>query len=104
MAALASYWLTHFQLHVKNGCRIYSKLATNVRYDILTKCCYYLSGSKSSVAVLVSDWLTYKKLVISFYFKFLSGIYTFLIETQVSDTKQVIMSHSASLYYMYFIS
>jgi len=34
---------------------IYTKLATNVPYDIITKCCYYLSGSKSSVAVLASD-------------------------------------------------
>jgi len=54
---------------------IYSKLATNVPYEILTKCFYYLSGSESNVTTLASEWLTYKKLMISFCFKFLSGIY-----------------------------
>jgi len=54
---------------------IYSKLATNVPYEVLNKCCYYLSGSKSNVPTLAFDWLTYKKLIISFCFKFLSGIY-----------------------------
>jgi len=54
---------------------IYSKLATLVLYEILTMCCYYLNGSKPIVAAVDSDWLTYKKLIISFRFKFLSGIY-----------------------------
>jgi len=54
---------------------IYSKLVINVPYEILTKCCYYLSRLKSSVAAVASDWLTYKKLIILFCFKFLSGIY-----------------------------
>jgi len=54
---------------------IYSKFATNVPYEILTMCCYYLNRSKSLVAAIASDWLTYKKLIISFCFKFLSGIY-----------------------------
>jgi len=78
MAALASDWLIHFELLLKiMAAGICSKLATNVPYDILTKCCYYLSRSKSSVAVLASDWLTYKKLIISFCFNFLSGIYKY---------------------------
>jgi len=54
---------------------IFSKLATNVPYEILTMCCYHLSRSKSNVTALASDWLTYKKLIISFCFNFLSGIY-----------------------------
>jgi len=37
---------------------INSKLATTVPYEILTKCSYYLSGSKSNVATLAFDWLT----------------------------------------------
>jgi len=54
---------------------IYSKRATHVPYEILTTCCYYLNGSKSIVVAVASDWLTYKKLIISFCFKFRSGIY-----------------------------
>jgi len=41
MAALASDLLTHFQLLLKNYKGIYSKLATNVPYEVLTKCCYF---------------------------------------------------------------
>jgi len=73
MAALAFNWLTHFNFFSRTAEGIYSKLATNVPYDILTKCLIRL---KSSVlGCLASDWLTYKKLIISFCFKFLSGIY-----------------------------
>jgi len=75
---------------------IYFKLATNVPYDVLTNFCYYLSGSKSSVAILVSDWLTYKKLIISVCFKFLSEIYKFLIETQVSDTGPLVLNKASN--------
>jgi len=52
---------------------LYSKLATNVPYKILTKCCYYLSRSKSNVATLVSDWLTYKKFISHFVLSFSLG-------------------------------
>jgi len=64
---------TLFLAHLSIG--IYSKTVTNVPYEILTKCCYYLSGSKSNVAARESDWLTYKKLIILFCFKVLSRIY-----------------------------
>jgi len=54
---------------------IQSKLDTSFLYEILSKCCYYLNRLKSNVAAVASDWLTYKNLIISFCFKFLSGIY-----------------------------
>jgi len=40
MAALASDWLTHFPLLLKNALAagIYSKLGTNVPYGVPTKC------------------------------------------------------------------
>jgi len=74
MAALDSDWhiLNNFSRTAKG---IYSILATNVPDEILTTGCYYLNESKSIMAAVASDWLTYKKLIISFCLKFLSGIY-----------------------------
>jgi len=44
MAALASDWLTLFNFS-RMAERIYSKLATNVLYQVPTKCCFnFLSG------------------------------------------------------------
>jgi len=36
---------------------IYSKLGTNVPYEVPTKCFYFLCGSESSMTDLASDWL-----------------------------------------------
>jgi len=47
MAALVPDWLTHFELFFSRLAEgIYSKLATNVPYEVLTNCCSFLSGSK----------------------------------------------------------
>jgi len=46
MAALAFNWLTHFNFFSRTAEGIYSKLATNVPYEVSTKCCYFLSQSK----------------------------------------------------------
>jgi len=35
------------------------KLVSNVSYEVPTKCCYFLSGPKSNMAALASDWLTH---------------------------------------------
>jgi len=37
---------------------IYSKLTTNVPYEVPSKCCSFLVDPKSNMAALVSDWLT----------------------------------------------
>jgi len=54
--------------HILNFSRtaegIYSKLATNVPYEVLTKCCYFLSRSKTNIAALDSDWLTHFQLLL----------------------------------------
>jgi len=46
MAAVASDLLTHFELLLKKAEGIYSKLATNVPYEVPTKCCYFSSRSE----------------------------------------------------------
>jgi len=43
---------------------IYSQLATNVPYEVLTRCCYFLSRLKSNLAALASDWLTHFELLL----------------------------------------
>jgi len=43
---------------------IYSKLATNVLYEVLTKCYYFLSRSKIQYGRLASDWLTHFELLL----------------------------------------
>jgi len=66
-----------FHFLPRTAAGIYSKLGTNVPYRVPTKCCYFYVDLKSKMATLVSDWLTYKKLIIlrTFCFNFLSGIY-----------------------------
>jgi len=43
---------------------IYSKLATAVPDEVLTKWCYFLGRSKSNLAALASDWLTHFQLLL----------------------------------------
>jgi len=78
-----------FELLLKNGWRdLLQTCHKFFLWDPITTCCYYWNRSKSIVAAMDSDWLTYKKLIMSFCFKFLSGVYNsiFLITTRVSDT------------------
>jgi len=44
---------------------IYCKLGTNNPDGVLTKCCYFLCGSKSNMAALGSDWLTHFGLLLN---------------------------------------
>jgi len=43
---------------------IYSKLATNVSYEVLSKCCYFKVDLKSNMVALASDWLNHFRLLV----------------------------------------
>jgi len=55
---LIGWHIVNFFSRMSEG--IYSRLASNVPYEIQTMCCYSLNGLKSIVAAVASGWLPYK--------------------------------------------
>jgi len=59
---LSTFHILNFFSRTAEG--IYSKLATNVPYEVLTKCCYFLTDPKSNMATLASVWLKHFELLL----------------------------------------